>query len=360
MKLPDSPLRALVVCPGRGSYTNAERGYLRRPLAKERRAQLDRAISAVNAQRAAADLPALEAIDGADRLRTMHHAGENISSLILACTALDFLSIDESRVELVAAVGNSMGWYSALFCAGALTLEDTFTLVQTMGAMGRDAAEGLIGGQLLYPTVDDNWRRDPAKVAAVESALQTAVAGGLRAGHSIRFGGFAVVWGEEEALAIAESALPALQVGSRTYPLRLRGHAAFHSSLLQPYSTRGLTLLGDLGWRQPTLPLIDGRGHQWQTLSTDPTALGDYTLRTQVLETYDFTASIRVAMREYAPDLLLCLGPGDSLGAAVAHVLIADGWQGITDRAAFSTRQAESPLLISFARAEQRTLVASN
>lgn len=355
----DSRQRALVICPGRGSYTSAEQGYLRRPLADTSRTQLDEAIAAVDEQRAAAGLPALGEIDGADRLSAAHQAGENISSLILACTALDFLSIDTSRVEVVAAAGNSMGWYSALFCGGALSLEDTFTLVQTMGSMARDTPEGLIGGQLLYPTVGEDWRHDPTREAAVASALQTAAAGGHRAGCSIHFGGFAVVWGDEAALAAAEAALPVLQMGSRSYPLRLRGHAAFHSPLLQPYSDRGVAQLSDIGWHQPALPMIDGRGHQWRPLSTDPAALRDYTLRTQVLETYDFTASIRVAMREYAPDLVLCLGPGDSLGAAVAQVLIAEGWQGIADRDTFTARQAGSPLLVSFARPEQRALAVA-
>ena len=355
--MPKSRRRALVACPGRGSYTSAERGYLSQPLDAPARRQLDAAIAGVDRQRQHAGLPPLVEIDGAQRLQPAFQAGENISSLILACTALDLLRIRRADVEVVAVAGNSMGWYSALFCGGALSLEDAFTLVQTMGSMARDSDNGLIGGQLLYPTVGADWQREDARVAAVDSALQSARASGHRAGHSIRFGGFAVVWGEDQALAIMEAALPPLQMGSRNYPLRLRGHAAFHSPLLQPYSERAFAVLTDLGWRQPSVAMIDGRGRQWSPLSTDPDALRSYTLGTQVVDTYDFSSSIRVAMREYAPDLILCLGPGDSLGAAVAQALIAEGWQGLSDREAFLSRQSDSPLVISFAREEQRALV---
>ena len=70
----DSRQRALVICPGRGSYTSAEQGYLRRPLADTSRTQLDEATAAVDEQRAVAGLPALGEIDGADRLAAAHQA----------------------------------------------------------------------------------------------------------------------------------------------------------------------------------------------------------------------------------------------------------------------------------------------
>ena len=57
-----------------------------------------------------------------------------------------------------------------------------------------------------------------------------------------------------------------------------------------------------------------------------------YTATIQVTETYDFTASVRTAIREFNPGVLLCAGPGESLRAPVGHVVIAEGYHGIRDR----------------------------
>ena len=352
-------LRALLVCPGRGSYGRSELGYLSGSARSVAAQQIMPAVARLDRARAVAGLPAITSIDGGAQLTADHQAGENISPLIFASTALDFLRVDRERARIVAVLGNSMGWYSALFCAGALAIDDAFTLVQTMGSMARDHEAGIIGGQLLYPVVGDDWRPDHNRQAAVAATLQSARSAGHQVGQSIHFGGYAVLWGDAPGIEVLAATLPVLEVGPRSYPVRLRGHAAFHSPLLRAYSERGLDQLSDLAWRQPRIPLIDGRAQQWTPLSADPAALLDYTLRTQVLETYDFSASVRAGLREYAPDVVLCLGPGDSLGAAVAQVLIAERWQGIDSRDAFATRQKQQPLILSFARAEQRALIAA-
>jgi formylglycine-generating enzyme required for sulfatase activity len=41
------------------------------------------------------------------------------------------------------------------------------------------------------------------------------------------------------------------------------------------------------------------------------------------VETFDFTACVRTAMREFQPDVLLCAGPGASLRAPVGHTVLA-------------------------------------
>ena len=348
--------RVVVICPGRGSYGPADLGSLSRPLPEASREAFQAAMQATDARRGDAGDPTLSALDGAERLTAAHSAGEHVSPLILACTAADFLRVDRERCHVVAVAGNSLGWYSALFCAGALTLADTMKVVETMGGMGRD---GLIGGQLIYPATDDRWRADDGLTARVDAALDAVRAAGYQAGDSIRYGGYRVLWGDNAGLRALRDRLPPLESGGRTYPLHLRGHAAFHSPLLADYARRGLQELADtVGWRTPEVPLIDGRGRQWSPLASDTEALAEYTLRTQVTSTFDFTSCVRVALREYAPDLLVCLGPGDALGAPVAQVIIRERWQGIGDREAFLQRQKADPLVVSFAREEQRRLVA--
>ena len=103
--------------------------------------------------------------------------------------------------------------------------------------------------------------------------------------------------------------------------------------------------------------MIDGRGHIWRPHASPPEAVRRYTFATQILETYDFTRAIQVAVKEYAPDRIVLLGPGDTLGGAIAQALIAIRWRGLTSKADFQQRQAsDEPLLISMGRDDQRAL----
>ena len=96
--------------------------------------------------------------------------------------------------------------------------------------------------------------------------------------------------------------------------------------------------LADLpaGWfGAPDVPMVDGRGHIWRPFASNAEALRRYTFATQILETYDFTRAVQVAVREYAPDRIILLGPGDTLGGAIAQALIAIEWRGPALEAGF-------------------------
>ena len=89
-----------------------------------------------------------------------------------------------------------------------------------------------------------------------------------------------------------------------------------------------------------------------------PTRCARYTFATQILETYDFTRAVQVAVQEYAPDRIILLGPGDTLGGAIAQALIAIEWRGLRSKADFQEMQASAePILLSMGREEQRALV---
>lgn len=339
---------AVVVCPGRGTYNKAELGYLGRHFP-------DAALlAAFDAQRAAAGQDTLTALDGAERFSLARHTrGDNASGLIYAATLGDFLAIDRERIEVVAVTGNSMGWYSALACAGAVSAEDGFTVANTMGTLMQEA---LIGGQLVYPFLGDDWGPDPARKAALLGVVAEIDA---RPDHtlalSIDLGGMLVLAGDEAGLKAFESAVEPID---GRFPMRLGNHAAFHTHLQAPVAERGRAALAPDLFGQPTLPMIDGRGAVWWPRSTDVPTLRDYTLGAQVTETYDFTRAIAVAAREFAPDLFIVTGPGTTLGGAVAQSLILADWRSMGSKADFKARQDNQPLLISMGMAEQRALAA--
>jgi len=345
--------RVAVLCPGRGSYRAKERDSLHGLAGHPRASELAELVERIDASRHAAGDLAIREMDTAARFKSQFLLGHNAAPLIFAVTAYEFLRLDPDKVEVVAVGGNSMGWYSALACAGALDLEESFHLVQTMGSMTR---EGNIGGQLIYPAVDTEWRPSSDRQQTVARALEQAGKAG-ECGRSIRFGGFEVLWGDSEALSALAQALPPLLLGKQEYPLQLFGNSAFHSPLMVEVSLRAHELLVGLKWRAPTCPLVDGRGAQWRPLTTDLAALSHYTLGDQVIETFDFGATVRTLLREYAPDRIVLLGPGESLGSAVAQVLIREGWHDIHDRESFLETQRRDPFLISLRREEQARLV---
>jgi acyl transferase domain-containing protein len=339
---------AVVICPGRGTYNKSELGWLGRHFS-------DRALlSEFDARRRLAGRATLTELDGAPSFSVaIHTSGDNASALIYAATIGDFAAIVDN-VRVVAVTGNSMGWYSTLACAGAVSVIDGFTIVDTMGTLMQ---ERLIGGQTIYPFVDEEWHPNPARKAELLALVgQIGARPGRSLALSIDLGGMLVVGGDAAGLNDFEAAVPPLQ---DRFPLRLANHAAFHTALQSPVAAVGRERLPLALFVQPILPMIDGRGHVWWPGATDVAALRDYTLGHQVTQVYDFTRAITVAAREFAPDLFVVTGPGTTLGGAVAQSLILAEWRGIGDKAALQSRQTVDPFLISMGIEKQREIIAS-
>ncbi|MEX0351581.1 MAG: ACP S-malonyltransferase [Paracoccaceae bacterium] len=338
---------AIVIAPGRGTYNRDELGYLGR-----HHSDKGALIDDFDAYRRTQGQTPVSELDGAARFSgAVHTRGDNASPLIHACAYSDFLSIDRDRFEIVGVTGNSMGWYIALTCAGALSPLNGLKVVNTMGTLMQ---EQMIGGQLIYPFMDSDWQVIPdareniiAKVAQITTRPDHTLA------LSIDLGGMPVLAGNAAGLAAFEAEMPRLQ---DRFPMRLPNHAGFHTALQAPVAAAGQNLLDASLFQQPSLPLIDGRGTIWQPKASDLHALRSYTLGHQVTETYDFTAAIRVAAREFMPDVFIVLGPGTTLGGATAQSLILSQWRGWSAKE--DVQNSNPPRLLSMGRADQRTSVS--
>ena len=336
---------AVLICPGRGTYNKAELGTLARCFPD---ADL---LAGFDAARLARGADSLSELDSAPRFSVARHGrGDNASALIYAASYGDALSLSD-RVEIVAVTGNSMGWYTALACGGAVTPEDGFEITTGMGARMQD---GGAGGQLIYPHMGADWVPDAhAKADLLARVAEIAASPGHRLSLSIDLGGMLVLAGDEAGLAAFEAEMPETD----RFPMRLSGHAGFHSELVAPVSTRALQHFKPEMFRQPTCPMIDGRGQIWWPHATNLDALHSYTFGHQVTKPYDFTHAITVAAQEFAPDLFIITGPGTTLGGAVAQSLISAGWRGMGSKADFQAEQAANPLLIAMGREDQRAQV---
>jgi [acyl-carrier-protein] S-malonyltransferase len=340
---------ALIVCPGRGTYGKAELGYLKR--FHDDKGEL---IGKFDRLRSERGKPTMSELDGAKRFSpALHTRGDIASPLIFTAAFADFLAIDRSRFDIAAVTGNSMGWYIALACGGAVPAERGFAIVD---AMGENSQTGEPGGQVLLQAVDEDWRAVPG---LREDLLAAAAAIGGRPGcalHlSIDLGGMLVFAGNEAGLAGLLAEAPPTRGRE---PLRLVNHGPFHTPLMQGSSERAMEQIPSGWFGSPAAPMVDGRGHIWRPLASETGALHRYTFATQILETYDFTRAVQVAVKEYAPDRIILLGPGDTLGGAIAQALIAIEWRGLRSKAEFQEMQASpDPILLSMGREEQRRLV---
>ena len=340
--------RVVVICPGRGTYNKEELGYL-----QHHHSDKTRFIDGIDQYRMTQQQMPIASLDAMAKYQlNTHTAGENASALIYGCAGADFADIDQQQYEIVAVTGNSMGWYIALALSGALNAKNAIKLINTMGSMMSD---GVIGGQLIYPIVDEEWQIQPQiKTQVLQLAKEINTDDNHQLYLSIELGGYLVFGGNKLGLKALEQKLPVVQ---DKYPMNLFNHAAFHTPLLAGVAEQAKAILSPSLFNAPAIPLIDGQGKIWQPLTTDRQALYDYTFGTQVVEPYHFSRAIEVAVKEFAPEKLIVLGPGSTLGGSVAQCLIAHQWLGLTNKADFIRQQKTEPYLLAMGLAEQRKQV---
>lgn len=337
---------AVIICPGRGTYNAPELGYLSR--LHGQKAEFVKMLDGVR-ERAGQDT--ISALDGAQAYSSKAHgSGENASLLIYGCAMADFMAINRDKYEVIAVTGNSMGWYLSLAAGGALSLEGGARLVN---GMGKIMTEHGTGGQVVYPAVDEDWKQSEKRQKAIDNAL--SMIGDLTLSTSIHLGGMHVFAGGDRGLRYLMSELPK----DGNFPLRLRGHSAFHSPQLGHIPALAQSTFGPDMFARPKLPLIDGQGNIWSGPSTDIAALYRYTLGRQIEDTYDFTRAVQVAAKEFAPDVFIVLGPGGTMGAPTAQSLIAMNWRGLSGKADFQKHNRNNPLIISMGLEDQRALAVS-
>jgi hypothetical protein len=332
--------RAAVAFPGRGAYGPRSLGSLPAGHAWVRRA---------DELRSEDGLPSLAELDAAQRFDPdVHLRPIHAWPLTFLAGLLDAERIADDH-EVVVVVASSTGWYTALAASGALGFDDAFRLVQAMaGAADAPLAGGARAGELIYPLTDESWSPDEARRRSLEAGLSEANG---NAGVALELGAFTVVGGTRAALDRIAERLEPIEVGGRSYPLRVPTGEGWHTPLRREAGAAAAEPLAALTWDRPNVTLVDGRGMRFTPWSTDPADLAAHTLRDQPSTTYDFARGLRVALRDYAPDVVLLPGPGASLGAACAQVIVAEGYRGIRSRDEFETAQSgASPILLSMRR----------
>jgi [acyl-carrier-protein] S-malonyltransferase len=165
-----------------------------------------------------------------------------VSLAVMAVLKTDF-GIPVEKAAFVA--GHSLGEYSALASAGALSLADTARLLKLRGeAMQRAVPVGLGAmASLIGPKAD---------VALAEAAAKAGSAAGVCVVANDNNAGNVVISGEKEAvdLAIAEAKI----LGARAIPLNVS--APFHCPLMQPAADEMARALSETRILAPRAPIV--------------------------------------------------------------------------------------------------------
>ncbi|MFT6082135.1 MAG: malonyl CoA-acyl carrier protein transacylase, partial [Planctomycetota bacterium] len=155
----------MLFCPGRGSYTKAELGFVGRTVQS---GPVTDALAASDQARREQGRATLTEVDAAETFRpSLHLDGENAAELIYFGTMAHVQQLRE-RYNIVAIAGNSLGWYTALPASGALDATSGWRLVATMASLQKQVK----GGQILMTTVGEDWQPNMALRVAVQATLQ--------------------------------------------------------------------------------------------------------------------------------------------------------------------------------------------
>ena len=199
-----------------------------------------------------------------------------------------------------AVAGHSLGEYSALVAAGALSFPDALRLVRTRGELMETAAAQRPGGMAaVIGLTDDEVRALCNEITARHGLLVAA---------NFNAPGQVVVSGEMQAVAAVRAA--AKERGAKAVPLAVSG--PFHSPLMRGAAEAFARVLDGVQISVPAIPVVP---NVTADPSTDPDALRQ-ALAAQITGAVQWVRSV-YAMRNMGIHRFVEIGPGNVLTGLV-------------------------------------------
>lgn len=223
---------------------------------------------------------------------------------VCSLAALEKLRADSPDVVLgcESAAGLSLGEYTALVFAGAMSFEDGLRVVQARGDAMQAAAEatpsGMVSALLLSPEDVE------AVCQEAQSAGRIEIANYLCPGNTVLSGENAAC---EKAVELIEAK------GGRPIPLAVAG--AFHTEIMKPADEKLAAVLENVAIKAPEIPVIsnvDAAAHN------DPDDIRK-TLVSQVLKPVRWEDSIRKMLADGSSEFYE-VGPGKVLTGLMKRI----------------------------------------
>lgn len=223
---------------------------------------------------------------------------------VASLAALEKLRADQPDVvpSCDVAAGLSLGEYTALVFAGAMSFEDGLKVVQRRGQAMQAAADATPSGMVSILLLERDQVQQVCDEAAAHGAIQ--IANYLCPGNTVVSGENAAC---ERAAELAEAA------GGRAVPLAVAG--AFHTPIMKPADEQLAEVLGEATITPPEIPVISNVDAD---VHSDPEEIRSLLVQ-QVLQPVRWEDSIR-KMLDDGVDQFYEVGPGKVLKGLMKRI----------------------------------------
>ena len=175
-------------------------------------------------------------------------------AILTASVALYRAFSEAHSFQPTAGAGHSLGEYSALVCAGTLSLADGARLVRRRGAAMQDAVPVGVGAMAVVIGLDDDVVSDTCN--SISSA--DSFVGGV----NFNAPGQVVIAGHADAV---DAAVVALKDAGARRAMPLPVSAPFHTPLMQPAADVMQQAFEDASWATPQFPVVSNVDGSLQT-----------------------------------------------------------------------------------------------
>jgi [acyl-carrier-protein] S-malonyltransferase len=175
-------------------------------------------------------------------------------AILTASVALYRAFSEAHSFQPTAGAGHSLGEYSALVCAGTLSLADGARLVRRRGAAMQDAVPVGVGAMAVVMGLDDDVVTDTCN--SISSA--DSFVGGV----NFNAPGQVVIAGHADAV---DAAVVALKDAGARRAMPLPVSAPFHTPLMQPAADVMQQAFEDASWATPQFPVVSNVDGSLQT-----------------------------------------------------------------------------------------------
>ncbi len=148
--------------------------------------------------------------------------------------------------------GLSLGEYTALHLAGALSFDDALRLVQRRGQLMQEGSESSAGGMVSVMGLDEDQAIELCRAVAEHGVVGPA---------NFNCPGQIVISGDQAACEAAYAR--AEQFGAKAIPLKVAG--AFHSALMKPAADALRAALAEADFREPSCRVIANVNAEYHT-----------------------------------------------------------------------------------------------
>ena len=223
---------------------------------------------------------------------------------VTSLAALEKLRADTPDIALSCemAAGLSLGEYTALVFAGAMSFEDGLKVVQRRGQAMQEAADATPSGMVSILLLEPQQVEDICAEASGQGSIQIA--------NYLCPGNLVVSGSNEACVRAAELAETA---GGRAVPLAVAG--AFHTDIMKPADEALAEALAQVEIKTPEIPVVSNVDAQTHT---DPEEIRDILIK-QVLNPVRWHDSLSLMLEQGCTDFYE-IGPGKVLKGLLKRV----------------------------------------